>query len=146
MKQFGSWLVLGEDGFDVDATVEAFKADLEKSIQTEGERMGRIAALVDAVLTEHRGVSTNLDFVSGEVSRRLNAGSESYAKDYTPTKLATQDYIRANACGEKNGAPVHHKSGEPLSAPKRFFLGKGPGAGVAFFADRVAAKAAKANG
>lgn len=137
MKQFGDWLVLGSDGVDVDATVAAFRKDLEATKVEQAETYGKIASLVTQVLTENKGTRTNMDFVTGSVARLMGAN----ASNHSEIKKQVGDYIRANACGEKNGQPVNAKTGEILAAPRTFFVGKGPGGGVAFWADRIAEKA-----
>lgn len=137
MKQFGDWLVLGSAGVDVDATVEAFRADLEASKDAQAETYGKVANLVTQVLNENKGTRTNMDFVTGTVARLMGAT----AANHSETKKLVGDYIRANASGEKNGAPINSKTGEILAAPRTFFVGKGPGGGVAFWADRIAEKA-----
>jgi hypothetical protein len=137
MKQFGDWLVLGSAGVDVDATVAAFRSDLEASKDAQAETYVKVASLVTQVLNENKGTRTNMDFVTGTVARLMGAT----AANHSETKKLVGDYIRANASGEKDGKPINSKTGEILAAPRTFFVGKGPGGGVAFWADRIAEKA-----
>lgn len=140
MKQFAAWLVLGEKGFDAEATVAAFRTELEAALKTSAEELTRVAAQVEKVLTENRGKNTNMDFVTGTVVRNLGIDADNHSR----VKSLAADYIRSNACGEKDGKPLDLKSGEPIAAAKRYFVGKGPGAGVCYFTDRVQKQAAKA--
>jgi len=137
MKQFGDWLVLGSAGVDVDATVAAFRVSLEAAKDGQAESYVKVASLVDAMLTAHKGTRTNLDYVTGTIAREMGAT----AANHSEIKKLIGDYIRANACGEKNGNAVDSKTGEILATPRKFFVGKGPGGGVCFFADRLADKA-----
>jgi len=123
-----------------DATVEKFRGALTQFIADSETEESSIRQGIEAVLTENTGERTSLDFVTAEVARSLNAT----ATNYTAMKEKVADYIRQNACGEKNGKPVDSKTGAVLSEPRVYFLGKGRDGGVRRWTDHLAMKAAKA--
>ncbi len=136
------FVVRGQSGsVDEDSTVDKFRQTLATFIAERETEESSIASAIEAVLTEAKGARTNLDFVTGTVARSLNAT----ALNYTDLKNKAADYIRANACGEKDGKPVSREDGATeLSEPRLYFMGKGRDGGVSRWADRLASKAAKA--
>jgi len=123
-----------------EETVEKFRQTLALFVAERETEESRIFEEVDRVLEANVGVRTNLDFVTGEVARALNAN----AMNYTAFKKKVADQIRENACGEKDGKPIDRETDKELAEPRRYFMGKGRDGGVARWADRLAAKAAKA--
>lgn len=136
-----SFIVRSASGsVDMEQTLAKFKHTVQQFIADRETEEAQIAEAIEAVLTENLGTRTNLDFVTGTVARALNAT----AANYGDIKAKTADYIRRNACGEKDGKPVDMKTGEELPEPRRYFLGKGRDGGVSRWSDRIAAKAAAA--
>lgn len=124
---------------DTQETIEKFRVELSQfALQLESEE-ALIAQAVDAVLESNVGTRTNLDFVTSSVARSLNAT----AQNYNEFKNKTADYIRANACGEKNGQAICLKTGDVLVTPRKYFLGKGRDGGVARWSDRIVFRASK---
>lgn len=125
---------------NMEATLDKFEQAVSQFIADRETEETQIANAIEEVLSANVGTRTNLDFVTGTVARSLNAT----ALNYGDLKAKAADYIRQNACGEKDGKPVDSKTGEELSEPRRYFLGKGRDGGVSRWADRLASKAAKA--
>lgn len=125
---------------DMEKTLAKFEHTVSQFIADRETEETQIADAIEAVLSENVGTRTNLDFVTGTVARSLNAT----ALNYGDLKAKAADYIRQNACGEKDGKPVDTKTGEELPEARRYFLGKGRDGGVSRWTDRLAAKAAKA--
>lgn len=124
-----------------DATVQKFRTALVQFADDLKSKETRIAQAIEAVLTENqKSQKTTLDFVTGQVASKLNGNADNYGE----LKASAADYIRVNACGEKNGSPVDSKTGAVLSEPRRYFLGKGRDGGVRRWKDHLAMKAAKA--
>jgi len=123
-----------------DSTVQKFRGALAQFIADRETEESSIATAIEQVLSDNVGTRTNLDFVTGTVARALNATAATYGD----LKTKAADYIRQNACNEKDGLPVDSKSGEVLSEPRRYFLGKGRDGGVSRWSARLAMKAAKA--
>ena len=148
MKKFEMFVVLGEDNcVDVYATVENFRAKLEKAVNSEYvynvDIMNRVDAFLETLM--RKDARGNLDYVTGEIARAMG-GDE---KTYTKFKNQIADYIRENSCGEKDGKPVMTKKDSDtkknvvvaLSSPKKYFLGKGRNGGVDFWENHLARKA-----
>jgi len=137
MKSFESFLVIGHNGVDVEATCARFRESLQTAVDTELDAYVQVMGLVDRFLEENKSVNCNLDFITGSVAREMGAT----ATNYTTIKSNAAKYIRSHACGEKDGKPIDLETGDVLSAPKQYFLGKGRGGGVSFWSDRIARKA-----
>jgi hypothetical protein len=135
------FVVRSADGsVNEDSTVQKFRGALAQFIADRDTEETKIASAIEQVLSDNVGVRTNLDFVTGTVARALNATAATYGD----LKNKAAEYIRQNACNEKDGLPIESKTGELLSEPRRYFLGKGRDGGVSRWADRLAMKAAKA--
>lgn len=135
------FVVRGSNGsVDMDQTLNKFRHTVSQFIADRETEETKIAEAIELVLSDNVGTRTNLDFVTGTVARSLNAN----ASNYTDLKDKAADYIRQNACGEKDGKPVDTKTGMELDEPRCYFLGKGRDGGVCRWADRLATKAAKA--
>ena len=125
---------------DVEETVTKFRGALSTFITERETEETRIFEEIDNVLSANVGVRTNLDYVTGEVARKLNAT----ALNHTLMKNKVADLIRQNACGEKDGKPIDRESDEELSSPKRYFMGKGRDGGVSSWETRLQTQAEKA--
>lgn len=134
-----TYAVHGEEGFDVDATVEKFRADCERhqAIRcTEDEEIG--AAVRAAFASVSPGCGLNMPFLESKVLQALNATDANF-KDLTER---TAKWVRAHAQGEaiKNDKDEVVGYTRPNS---EFVIAKGKHGGVYRREDKEAADAAR---
>jgi len=116
MKSLTVTLVHFTDGsIDTEASVDAFRAELDKVIVENGAMNDAIALAVEAVFDTLKGARANMPYVVNEALRRIGTTPANY-------NLLTEkvgEFVRANATGDE---PVYH-------------IGKGKGGGVIRLAD-----------
>lgn len=116
MKSLTVSLVHFTDGsIDTEASVEAFRDELDKVIVENGAMNEAIALAVEAVFDTLNGARANMPYVVNEALRRIGTTPANY-------NLLTEkvgEFVRANATGDE---AVYH-------------IGKGKGGGVLRLSD-----------